>query len=47
MLLEIEGSTQEYPGMVEEEHYSMYMEPGGNYLFHFTPEEATATRVLL
>ena len=42
-LLEIEGSTQKYPGMVKEEHYSVCMEPGGNYLFHFSPEEATET----
>ena len=37
---EIEGCSQVYPGVVQEEHYSVVAEPGGQYLFHFTPDEA-------
>ena len=36
---EIEGCSQVYPGVVQEEHYSVVAEPGGQYLFHFTPDE--------
>ena len=28
-----------YPAVIEEEHYSVCKEPGGEYLFHFVPEE--------
>ena len=37
-MFEVEGSQKKYPGVVMEEHYSVCMEPGGQYLFHFTPE---------
>ena len=36
---EVEGSNQVYPSTVKEEHYSVVAEPGGKYLFHFTPDE--------
>ena len=39
--MEIEGSKQKFPGLIKEEHYSVCSEPGGQYLFHFTPEEAS------
>ena len=40
MYAEIEGSDQLYPTIQKEEHYSVVSEPGGQYLFHFTPPEA-------
>ena len=40
-MFKVEGTDQQYPGVIKEEHYSVCMEPGGNYLFHFTPEKAT------
>ena len=36
---EVEGSDEAYPGVIKEEHYSVVKEPGGQYLFHFTPDE--------
>ena len=36
---EVEGSSQAYPSVVKEEHYSVVAEPGGKYLFHFTPDD--------
>ena len=41
IMWETEGSDKQFPGMVKEEHYSVCQEPGGKYLFHFVPEEAT------
>jgi hypothetical protein len=40
MYVEVEGSTQIYPSIQKEEHYSVVSEPGGQYLFHFTPPPA-------
>ena len=40
MYAEVEGSDQVYPIIQKEEHYSVVSEPGGQYLFHFTPPEA-------
>lgn len=36
-----DGSDQRHPCFRKEEHYTVVSEPGGNYLFHFTPNEAT------
>ena len=36
MYVEVEGSTQIYPSIQKEEHYSVVSEPGGQYLFHIT-----------
>ena len=44
VMLEMEGTTRVFPGMVKEEHYSVCSEPGGKYLWHFTPEEATVKK---
>ena len=41
ILIEADGSEQSFPAKIKEEHYSVVSEPGGNYLFHFTPEEST------
>ena len=41
VMLETDDSSQNFPGSVKEEHYSMCSEPGGEYLTHFTPEPAT------
>jgi len=43
-MMEIEGSTKQYPGMIKEEHYDVSSEPGGKYLWHFVPEEASGQR---
>ena len=43
-MMEIEGSTKQYPGMIKEEHYAVCSEPGGKYLWHFVPEEASGQR---
>ena len=43
MYQEVEGSSQVYPTIQKEEHYSVVAEPGGQYLFHFTPDEADKT----
>ena len=40
MYAEVEGSDQIYPVIEKEEHYSVVSEPGGQYLFHFTPPPA-------
>ena len=40
MYQEVEGSSQFYPTIQKEEHCSVISEPGGQYLFHFTPEES-------
>ena len=40
-MMEIEGCEKQFPGLIKEEHYSVCSEPGGSYLFHFVPEEAT------
>jgi hypothetical protein len=40
MYEEVEGSSQAHPAIRKEEHYSVVSEPGGQYLFHFTPDEA-------
>ena len=40
---EVEGSSQPHPAIRKEEHYSVVAEPGGHYLFHFTPEPADET----
>ena len=40
MYEEVEGSSQPHPTIRKEEHYSVVSEPGGQYLFHFTPDEA-------
>ena len=44
MYVEVEGSTQIYPPIQKEEHYSVVSEPGGQYLFHFTPPPADKDR---
>ena len=41
VMMEIEGCEKRFPGLIKEEHYSVCSEPGGSYLFHFVPEEAT------
>ncbi|XP_047132856.1 uncharacterized protein LOC124811415 [Hydra vulgaris] len=40
-MIELDDSNAKFPVTVKEEHYSVCMEPGGKYLFHFTPEKAT------
>ena len=40
-MFKVDDSDQQYPGVIREEHYSVCMEPGGHYLFHFTPDEAS------
>ena len=44
VMLEMEGSSKRFPGLIKEEHYSVCSEPGGRYLWHFVPEEATEKR---
>ena len=41
ILIEADGSEQSFLAKIKEEHNSVVSEPGGNYLFHFTPEEST------
>lgn len=38
VMLEVEGVSRKFPGLVKEEHYTVCSEPGGRFLFHFTPE---------
>ena len=40
-MMEMEGSDRLFPGLIKEEHYAVCSEPGGQYLWHFVPEEAT------
>nr|XP_047129363.1 uncharacterized protein LOC100201985 [Hydra vulgaris] len=40
-MIELDDSNAKFPVTVKEEHYSVCMEPGRKYLFHFTPEKAT------
>ena len=40
-LMTIDGSARKYPATIKEEHYTVCAEPGGKYLCHFTPKEAT------
>ena len=37
VLLEADNSDQQFPSIVKEQHYSVCSEPGGKYLYHFTP----------
>ena len=39
--IEVEGSNRYFPGSIKEEHYTVCMEPGGKFLFHFTPKKST------
>ena len=41
VLLEVEDSDKVYMGIQKEEHVSLCLEPGGDYLHHFTPGEST------
>ena len=41
VMLTCEDSDKQFPGLIKEEHYSVCQEPGGKYLFHFTPGEAS------
>ena len=40
-MIELDGSNTKFPVTVKEEHYSVCIEPGEKYLFHFTPVKAT------
>lgn len=40
---EVEGSNQLFPSFQKEDHYSVVAEPGGEYLFHFSPPKADET----
>ena len=40
MLFEVENSKTQFHGVIKEEHNST-CDSKGNFLFHFTPEEAT------
>ena len=44
VMLQAEDSDRQFPSMVKEEHYAVCSEPGGQYLFHFTPESASKTK---
>lgn len=35
---EVEGINRKFPCLIKEEHYTVCSEPGGEFLFHFTPE---------
>ena len=37
--IEVKGSSRFFPGSIKEEHYTVCMEPGGKFLFHFTPQK--------
>lgn len=37
VMVEVEGINRKCTGLIKEEHYSVCSEPGGQYLFHFTP----------
>ena len=41
VMLISEASDRQFPGLIKEELYSVCEEPGGKYLFHFVPNEAT------
>jgi len=43
VMLEIDGSSKMFPGMVKEEHYTVCSEPGGKYLWHFVPMKDTGS----
>ena len=38
VMLEVEAINRKFPGLIKEEHYTVCSEPGGRFLFHFTPE---------
>ena len=44
VMLEMEGLSRMFPGVIKEEHYSVCSEPGGRYLWHFIPEEASENK---
>ena len=41
------NSDKQFPEWIKEEHYSVCKEPGGKYLFHFVPEEATLEKNIM
>jgi len=44
VMVQAEENGKMYPGVVKEEHYTVCMEPGGKYLWHFVPGKATAQK---
>jgi hypothetical protein len=43
-MMTAEDSNKQYPATIKEEHYTVCAEPGGRYLWHFIPEEATSEK---
>ncbi|XP_076035029.1 uncharacterized protein LOC143021446 [Oratosquilla oratoria] len=39
VFMKVGDSAKLFPAMVKEEHYTCCSEPGGKYLWHFTPEK--------
>lgn len=37
IMLKADNSNQQFPSIIKELHYSVCSEPGGRYLYHFTP----------
>ena len=40
-MMKADDSDRKFPSIIKEEHYSMCSEPGGRYLYHFTPEKGS------
>ena len=47
VMLVTDDSDRQFPRLVKEEHYSVCQEPGGKYLFHFVPDEASKPRSIV
>ena len=39
VMLKADNSDRQFPSIIKEEHYSVCSEPGGRYLYHFTPKK--------
>ena len=44
VMLKTDNSDQQFPGIIREQHYSVCSEPGGRYIYHFTPKKGSETQ---
>jgi hypothetical protein len=41
VMLKADISDHQFPSIIKEQHYTVCSEPGGRYLYHFTPEKGS------
>src|SRR5688572_6716897 len=43
--LKADNSDQQFPNIIKEKHYSVCIDLGGRYIYHFTPEKGSKRKV--